>query len=155
MWESWADCSSDLRKGGNLTGGVGGPRSLNHAFFGTVDDWLFTHVAGINPTAPGFRQIQIKPHPVGDLTKASAFQTTALGRVAARWMRSAAGEFTLHIEIPVGATAEVFVPSHHLRNVTEGGTSAGQAAGVTFLELRDGHAVFEVGSGTYEFRSRL
>ena len=155
MWESWTDCSNDLRRGGNPATGSTAPRSLNHAFFGTVDDWLFTHVAGIQPTAPGFRQVRIKPHPVGDLTRASAFQTTPLGRVSTAWTRSAAGRFVLRVEIPVGATAQVFVPTADVDRVTEGGVPARDAVGVTVLEPVDGTAVFEVGSGVYRFRSRL
>ena len=40
------------------------------------------YVAGIQPTAPGYRQIQIKPYPVGNLTNASTHITTPLGKVS-------------------------------------------------------------------------
>src|SRR5450756_805108 len=73
MWEGWEDSTCDTA------------RSRDHAFMGTVDDWLFAHVAGIQSTSPGFRTVQIDPSPVGGLTHASGYETTPLGRVSSKW----------------------------------------------------------------------
>ncbi|MGH3397575.1 MAG: hypothetical protein ACRDPO_23065, partial [Streptosporangiaceae bacterium] len=56
MWEAWEDSSCDSA------------RSRDHAFMGTVDDWLFSNVAGIQAASPGFRTVQIDPSPVEGLT---------------------------------------------------------------------------------------
>ena len=34
-------------------------RSHDHAFLGTVNDWLYQRVAGIEPAAPGYTKIKI------------------------------------------------------------------------------------------------
>lgn len=56
--------------------------------------------------------------------------------------------------IPAAAGADVvydtFAPTNPAQ-VTEGGKPAGKAEGVEFVEMRDGCAVFEVGSGEYGF----
>ena len=53
--------------------------------------------------------------------------------------------------VPPNTTAEVYVPARSEQSVTEGGGPASKAAGVKFLRMEDGAAVFEVVSGKYEF----
>jgi hypothetical protein len=69
MWEAWEDSSCNTAW------------SHDHAFMGTVDDWLFSNIAGIQSTASGFRTVAIDPTPVEGLTHASAYETSPLGRV--------------------------------------------------------------------------
>ncbi|GAA3526344.1 family 78 glycoside hydrolase catalytic domain [Amycolatopsis ultiminotia] len=129
MWEEWQ----------------AGSRSHDHAFLGTVDDWLYQRVAGIEPAAPGYTKVRIQPHPVGDLTNASAHVESPLGRVSSSWTREN-GHFSLSTSVPVGATAEVLVPAH-----TRDATKA--PPGATFEGMRDGYAAFRIGSGNHEFSS--
>ncbi len=114
MWEFWPATS----------------RSHNHAFLGTIDEWLFGYIAGIKPTAPAYREVQIKPYIVGGLTDASAHVTTPLGRVSSSWKRSG-DALQLDVHIPVGAKAKVLFPTS------------------------DGYDTFAVGSGDYTFHSVL
>lgn len=46
------------------------------------------------------------------------------------------------------------MPTRDSESVTESGQPADRADGVTFIEMQDGYAVYEVGSGTYHFASR-
>ena len=118
-------------------------RSHNHAFRGTVDDWLFEYVAGIKRAAPAYREIDIKPVPVGDLEHASAHTTTPLGRVSSSWTRRGS-TFRLKVTVPVGATATVNVPS-------DGGFVNVEGRGAELVGSTDGYEVYEVGSGVYRF----
>ena len=52
-------------------------------------------------------------------------------------------------------TATVYVPTADARSVTESGAPAATAAGVKFLRMEGGAAVFEVASGDYHFVSAL
>jgi alpha-L-rhamnosidase len=131
MWEEWPATS----------------RSQNHAFFGTVDDWLYQRVAGITPAAPGFSKITVKPSPVGDLDHAGATVDSPLGEVKARWQRGR-HQLTLQATIPVGATAEVHVPAGRRSDVTP-------PPGASYVGVRDGFVVYEVGAGDYEFRAKV
>ena len=53
--------------------------------------------------------------------------------------------------IPANTTATVYVPAKDAAAVTEGGKPAGEAAGVKFVRMEGGCAVYEVGSGEYRF----
>ncbi|RSM46960.1 hydrolase [Amycolatopsis balhimycina DSM 5908] len=129
MWEEWPATS----------------RSHDHAFLGTVDDWLYQRVAGIQPAAPGYTAVKIRPYPVGDLTNASAHVESPLGQVSSAWTRER-GRFTLRAGVPVGATAEVFVPARDGRAVQA-------PPDARFEGMRDGYAAFRVGAGDHVFRS--
>ncbi|UMG94816.1 Ig-like domain repeat protein [Nocardioides sp. TF02-7] len=126
MWEAWDDY-----------------RSRNHYFLGTIDDWFYEDLVGIEPTAPGYREISIAPQVVGDLESASGSVTTPLGEVAASWAL-AGGELSLDVEVPVGATAVVSVP------VADGQVVAAPE-GAEPVGTEDGRALFEVGSGSWAF----
>ncbi len=129
MWEEWGANS----------------RSLDHAFLGTVDDWLYQHVAGVQAAGPGYTGIRIQPFPAGGMTTASAQVDSPLGEVSSEWIREG-DRFTLTVSVPVGATAEVYVP------VAEGdGVSVTPVAVATAHGVEDGYARFTVPSGTYTF----
>lgn len=83
--------------------------SFNHYALGAVADWLHRCVAGLAPAAPGYRHIAIKPQPGGGLTSASARHLTPYGEASSSWtLRNES--FTLSVRVPVGATAQVYLP---------------------------------------------
>jgi alpha-L-rhamnosidase len=61
----------------------------------------------------------------------------------------------LEVTIPINTTATVYVPAKDADGVTESGKPAAKAAGVKFLRMENRAAVYEVGSGTYHFQSKL
>ncbi|MGH3493933.1 MAG: alpha-L-rhamnosidase C-terminal domain-containing protein [Sciscionella sp.] len=134
MWESWEDASCNSA------------RSRDHAFMGTVDDWLFSGVAGIQGTSPAFRTVSIDPSPVGDLTSASGYERTPLGRVSSHWTRFGTS-FALTIQVPVGSQASVCVPAASAKSVTESGHPMGKASGVTVNGMQGSCLQLHVGSG--------
>jgi len=140
MWEAWEDSSCDSA------------RSRDHAFMGTVDDWLFANVAGIQPTSPGFRTVAIDPSAVQGLTYASGYETTPLGRVGSRWTASGTS-FTLAVQVPVGSRASVCVPAASAQSVTESGRPVASASDVTVAGMHGSCLRVQVGSGTYRFHS--
>ena len=142
MWESWEDASCNSA------------RSRDHAFMGTVDDWLFSGVAGIEATSPAFRTVSIKPSPVGDLSSASGYETTPLGRVSSDWTRSGTS-LALTVQVPVGSQASVCVPATNAESVTESGDPIGDASGVTVIGMQGSCLQLHVGSGTYSFHSTM
>jgi alpha-L-rhamnosidase len=54
LWETWAASDNTYSK--------------NHPMFGSIGEWFYRSLLGINPAAPGFKKIIIKPQPAGDLT---------------------------------------------------------------------------------------
>ena len=142
MWEAWEDTSCDSA------------RSRDHAFMGTIDDWFYSNVAGIQSTSPGFRTLSIDPSPVQGLTSASGYETTPLGRVRSSWTKNGSS-FALTTQVPVGAQASVCVPAASAATVTEGGNPISGAAGVTVTGMHGSCLQLQVGSGTYTFHSTL
>jgi alpha-L-rhamnosidase len=136
----------------------------------TVDEFFYNDIAGIRGPeyhapgmmVPGFEEIDIKPHVLGDLTHASASMRTVRGLVSSSWKRKAKA-LTLKVSIPVNARARVSVPKIGLKNVrvTEGGSPVWEAgtlvqgvAGITGGREESDHVTFEVGSGSYTFQLR-
>jgi alpha-L-rhamnosidase len=142
MWEAWENSSCNTA------------RSRDHAFMGTVDDWLFSNVAGIASTSPGFATLSIDPSPAAGLTHASAYETSPLGRVSSSWTHNGTS-FTLTAQVPVGARASVCVPTANAQSVTESGVPIARASGVTVVGLQSSCLQVRVGSGTYRFHSTM
>ena len=143
IWELWNGDTAGL--------------SHNHVMMvGDLVIWLYEDVAGIrtDPEKRGFKHIQIKPLPVGDLTWVKASFDSIHGRIASSWKREN-GRYSLEVTIPPNTTAEVFVLAKDAASVTESGKPAAQAKGVKFQRIQDGAAVYAVGSGTYRFESEL
>ncbi len=128
--------------------------SHNHPMFGSVSEWFYQALAGINtaPNTVGFDKIVIRPQLVGDLKWVKASHDSVHGKVVSEWTRDA-GRFNLRVRVPVGVTATVIVPSKEGTPVTEGGKPAESAPGVQRLTREAGTAVIAVASGDYEFSS--
>ena len=128
--------------------------SHNHPMFGSVSEWLFSWLAGIqvDPAAVGFDRILLRPQPVGDLTWVKGRVLTARGEVRSEW-RSDGGRFLLDAGIPPNTKAEVFIPRANPAAVRESGRPAAKSEGVRFLRVEAGAAVFEIGSGRYSFEA--
>ena len=127
--------------------------SFNHYCFGSIGEWLYGHVAGIQEASPGFRKILIKPYPGPGVDRCRAEYHAHVGRIAAEWSNSN-GEFHLNVEVPPNTTATVHLPVRRDAVVLESGGPAERSEGVTEIDRRDGVVSIEVGSGRFEFEVR-
>ena len=121
---------------------------------GNLDAWFYQTLGGINndPAQPAFKQIIIKPMPVGDLTWVKAHHDSLYGRIVSNWKREGR-KLTMEVTIPANTTATVFVPAKDATGVTESGKPADKVEGVKFLRMENSAAVYGVGAGTYRFES--
>jgi alpha-L-rhamnosidase len=128
--------------------------SHNHPMFGSVSEWFYKVLGGISPApeAVGFDKIIIRPQPVGDLKWVKASYDSAHGKIVSEW-RLEAGKFNLHVRVPVGAEAKVFLPAKDDTSVTESGKPIEHVPGVQLLTREHGSIVVAVGSGEYQFGS--
>lgn len=127
--------------------------SHNHPMFGGGLVWFYQNLAGMqaDPKEPGYRHIIFRPQPVDELRFVTYTNQTPYGEGGITW-RNGEDSFEMDIRVPVSCHATVYVPSDDPSGITEGGTAAEQAEGVTFREMQDGYALFEVESGLYSFR---
>lgn len=105
IWERWDGIKPD---GSFQTPDM---NSFNHYAYGAIGDWMYKNVAGINavPTAPGYKEILIKPIPGGKLTSASGELNTSYGIVKSSWTLTD-GLFKLDVTVPANAKATVVLP---------------------------------------------
>jgi len=142
-WDGWTDTKGFQDPGMN---------SFNHYALGSVGEWLFASVAGIDTdeNRPGYKHVLVKPQPRPGLTSARASYHSLHGPIATDW-KQGGDRFTLTVTVPANTTATVWVASNDGARVTESGKPAEQSEGVTFLRREPGFAVFAVTSGTYRF----
>ncbi len=136
--------------------------SHNHPFLGSVSEWFYKALAGIDAGTEevGYKQIKIKPHVVGDLSWVKSSVQTIGGNVGVAW-RMDDDLFTLTVTIPGNSTAQVHVPKVGWSNVavSENGKLVwenskflpGVAGIISGFENQD-RVVFAVGSGSYQFK---
>jgi alpha-L-rhamnosidase len=145
IWELWNGDTADPSM-----------NSGNHCMLvGDLGIWLFEYLAGIkpDPALPGFKHILMRPQPLGNLTFVRATHRSPYGLIRSDWWKDAIG-FHWKVTVPVNATATLYVPAQSADGVRESGRAISRAAGVKFARMEGGRAVFEVGSGQYNFGSR-
>ncbi|RXZ83165.1 hydrolase [Paenibacillaceae bacterium] len=131
-------------------------RSQNHYMFGTIVEWFFKYLGGVQPETPGYKSFTVKPHILGSLTQVSARVETMHGIINIGWNISEEGDFSLELTVPPNSQATIFIPTAEPDNVTEGGTALALAYGVKVKDASPGNVVVcEVGSGTYHFCSQI
>ncbi|WP_245958686.1 family 78 glycoside hydrolase catalytic domain [Microbacterium bovistercoris] len=114
IWERWDSLLPDG------TVNPSGMTSFNHYAFGSVADWLHRVVAGLAPAEPGYRRIRIAPQPPRTgLMSAAARLETPYGEASVSWTL-ADGAVTVSATVPVGATADVMLPSGRTAVVEHG-----------------------------------
>lgn len=84
--------------------------SYNHYASGAVGDFLYKRIAGIEAIEPGYRTFRVKPVLGGDLTWAKSHVVSPYGLVASHW-KIENGVFTISVQVPVGATCYLTLPS--------------------------------------------
>jgi alpha-L-rhamnosidase len=129
--------------------------SHNHPMFGSVSEWFYQWLGGIQPAADavGFDRIEIRPQFIEDLGWVRCSYRSVRGPIRCHWRREGAG-VTLSLDIPVNTRATVTLPAQPA-DITENGQPAAPSPGVTLLKTEAGSSVYRVGAGTYQFRIQL
>ncbi|WP_242895402.1 family 78 glycoside hydrolase catalytic domain [Actinomadura litoris] len=135
----------------SLTENWDGPTSglsQNHFMLGAIDEWFHAGLAGLGQTddSVGFETLLVRPSVVGDVTRAAATYETPRGRAASSWRRTGR-RLRLDVTVPPGAKARVEFP------LLGGNSRPSAPADARRLGVRDGRALFEIGSGDWRFES--
>jgi alpha-L-rhamnosidase len=132
-----------------------GMNSFNHYAIGAVGEWMYRVILGINndDLHPAYEHFTLRPYPGGGLKWAKGSYNSIRGKIESAWSL-ADGKLKFDVTIPANTTAAVYVPAKDVASVTESGKPASASAGLKFLRMEDGVAVFLAQSGKYSFEAR-
>jgi len=126
--------------------------SFNHYSLGSVGEWLYRFVAGIDQPSDsvGFERVELRPHPDGSMAWAQAAFRSVRGEITSSW-RHRAGELTLDVGVPADVTATVHLPSTDPDGASDG-HGGGPSSVREFCGARGmGEAVFPAAPGSHRF----
>lgn len=138
LWETWAYSDNVY--------------SQNHPMFGSVGEWFYRSLSGINPVSPGFTKIMIKPQPSGNMTSATGRYRSIQGMIVCDW-KITDGSIRMDVAIPVNTEAEVWVPASSSSSVRESGKPITAYPEIKLINEVPGYVVYAVGSGRYAFEA--
>jgi alpha-L-rhamnosidase len=109
VWEHWNGIDAD---------GVAHD-SLNHYSKGAVVSFLHRHVAGLQPTSPGYRTFRVEPLLGGGLTWARTSHESPFGLIEVAWALEEGG-LVLDVVVPPGTTADAVLPDGRRSDLAPG-----------------------------------
>ena len=127
--------------------------SFNHYAYGSIGDWLYRVVAGIDldEAEPAYKRIVIRPQPGDGLEWVNAELDSMYGKIRSAWKKDG-DKLTLDVVIPANTTAKIWLPGSDADvTVSESGTALSEAEGIEDVQASEQGMVVTVGSGTYSF----
>lgn len=113
VWERWNSLMPDG------TPNPDGMNSYNHYAYGSVMEFVYRRIAGIEEKEAGFKKIVIAPHPAKGLPALRAEYESVSGKIASGYTENG-GKIVYEIEIPSGVEAEIRLPDEESVFVTGG-----------------------------------
>ena len=138
IWERWNSVEPD----GSISGTE--MNSLNHYSYGSIVEWMFRNMAGINPCedGAGFKRFRLAPMPNYQIGGAEATLDSAAGRIESAW-RIDGGKLCFRFVVPFDARAEIVLPDADVEEIRRQGAVDA---------VQDGSSVtFTAGAGEYAF----
>jgi len=151
MWERW---------NGDQMLNDPGMNSFNHYAYGSVGEWLYRYVAGIDLGSQldsqwdskdtGFHHISLHPNFSRTLGQGGATYDSAYGPIRSSW-RYGKNTVIWTATIPANTTASVSVRAAAATLLLNGTALTAERAGVTKLARTSGQLRLQLSSGTYQF----
>lgn len=124
IWERW----DSLRPDGfveDFGEDINNMVSFNHYALGSVGDFLYRRVAGIETDInhPGFKEFKIEPKFGGDLTFVNAKYHSIYGDIESNWKledTNGIKVFNLTVVVPCNTTAKIILPNQEVHIVGSG-----------------------------------
>ena len=118
--------------------------SFNHYAFGSIAEWMYQCMCGIQPdeNAPGFKHAWIRPQPNSLIQHAKASTLTPYGHLGCGW-RIEGEMLHMTVDVPCNAKVSIALPDAADADVMENGVSIGA------------QGVMERGSGRWEYVYRF
>ena len=103
IWERWNSIQPD----GSFN--PANMNSLNHYAYGSIGNWLYTKLCGLEILEPGYKRFALRPQFIKGITHAELEYESVYGKIAIAW-RCEGGKITVDATIPANTTAELTLP---------------------------------------------
>ena len=113
VWERWNSLMPDG------TPNPDGMNSYNHYAYGSVMEFVYRRIAGIEPTEAGFKRVRIAPNPCKGLASVTAQYDSVNGKIVSGYEQKD-GKIKFVIEIPEGVETEIILPNEQPIKATGG-----------------------------------
>ena len=115
VWERW----NSLLPDGSISGT--GMNSLNHYAYGSIVDWMYRNMIGLNPSeeAPGYKRAAICPMPDPRIRRAAMTMDTAAGLYQVAWHFDG-NALSYDITVPFDCTADLILPDGRVEKLSAG-----------------------------------
>ncbi|WP_319467846.1 family 78 glycoside hydrolase catalytic domain [uncultured Trichococcus sp.] len=106
IWERWNSILPDGKISGTDM------NSLNHYAYGSIVEWLYRCVLGIQADSahPGYKHFFLAPQPSAQLGKAEGYYQSVSGRIESAWEILVDGQLDFAFRVPFGTTATITLP---------------------------------------------
>jgi alpha-L-rhamnosidase len=98
IWETWKESDNTY--------------SNNHPMFGTVSEWYYRWLAGIQPDPdhPGFKEFFLTPTMPEGLESVNCTYHSPYGAIISNWKKTASESYTYEVTVPNGTKANIMLP---------------------------------------------
>ncbi|NLF01689.1 MAG: alfa-L-rhamnosidase RamA, partial [Anaerolineales bacterium] len=125
IWERWNSLNPD----GTISST--GMNSLNHYAYGSIVEWMYRDMCGLNPfygddQVTGFRRALIAPKPDAALQWAKASYRSAAGLYQSGWRIEENGRLSFDFQIPFNAEAQVVLPDAKVGEIAINGQKSAE-----------------------------
>ena len=104
IWERW----NSLDENGDMDSIH--MNSLNHYAYGSVLEYVYRFLGGINSKTPAFTCVDFKPQITGCFKYLNASYDSVSGKYVCNWKIDEDGTVHVHVEVPFNCTATVTLP---------------------------------------------
>ena len=143
VWERWNSVEPD----GHMSGTE--MNSLNHYSYGSIVEWIYRNMLGINPLSvgAGFKRFCLSPEPNYQIENASASLESASGLIRSSWKLNN-GELCFEFTVPFDTEAEIILPDADITALEE---QARVQDGLSSMRQKGRNVAMRAVAGEYRF----
>ncbi len=108
MWENW---NGILPDGTMLHPGL---NSMNHYAYGSIGDWIYRKIGGINQLEPGYHRFYVRPMLVRGIEESRTSLESPYGEIVSE-VSCRDGRIAVRIKVPANTTAVICLPEREDR----------------------------------------
>jgi len=143
IWEHWDGIKED---GSFWSADM---NSFNHYAYGSIGDWMYRVISGIEILEAGYKKIMIKPYFEG-FEYVRARHKSMYGDIKVEWVKKE--KIILKVKIPVNTEATIAIEKIDLNTLMRAnGQRLNTGYGIKEIKEEDKKVTIVVGSGEYEF----